>query len=170
MDILFENSFIRTKELLKEIYRYFYFKRPINIIFEVILGLLFLGSIIFKIIYPYYNNVALIAAPIFIFWQFYFYFKSVNTMVKRDNEINGGNPIRIDTVVTDEFIQTTSSMGTVSKTPYSNMRYAVQTKNCIILRSKANLLYVFGKDTFSKGTPDEFLSFLRQKGFKINNI
>ncbi|MGI6745062.1 MAG: hypothetical protein ACOX45_02610 [Acutalibacteraceae bacterium] len=43
----------------------------------------------------------------------------------------------------------------------------MQTKNLILLRSEANLVYIFCKDTFSKGTPDEFLTFLSKKGLKV---
>lgn len=44
---------------------------------------------------------------------------------------------------------------------------AVQTENLILLRSKANLIYIFRKDTFIKGTHEEFIMFLRGKGIKI---
>ncbi len=88
-------------------------------------------------------------------------------MVSRDNEVNGGNSIHVDTIVTNEFIQNTSSTGSVNRIPYSKIKKVIQTKNLILLRSEANLVYIFCKDTFSKGTPDEFLTFLSKKGLKV---
>lgn len=42
-----------------------------------------------------------------------------------------------------------------------------KTKNLILLQSKASLIYIFRKDTFTKGTTDDFVIFLRSKGIKI---
>ncbi|MGI6745061.1 MAG: hypothetical protein BWY46_01195 [Firmicutes bacterium ADurb.Bin300] len=107
MDILFENSYTRTTELAKEIYQDFYFKRTIYIIFDILIGLSFLVNIVSFIINQYYYNVSvLIIAPLFFILQFYLYFKAVKVMVSRDNEVNGGNSIHVDTIVTNEFIQT----------------------------------------------------------------
>ena len=42
------------------------------------------------------------------------------------------------------------------------------TKNLILLHSKAKLIYIFRKDTFTKGTKNDFIAFLKDKGVKIN--
>ena len=42
-----------------------------------------------------------------------------------------------------------------------------QTKNLILLKSRANLIYILRKDTFTKGTKDDFIAFLRSKGIKV---
>ena len=166
MNILFENNYTRTKELAKEIYQHFYFKRPLNIIFDVLFGLSFIANIVSLILGQYSNNGVLIFAPLFIAFQFYLYFKAVSVMIKRDNEVNSDNPIHVETIVTDEFIRNTASTGSVNEIPYSKIKKAIQTKNLILLWSKANLIYIFRKDSFTKGDTAEFIAFLRQKGFK----
>ena len=45
METLFENSYVRNKELAKEIYRYYYFQRKWLIVCYVLLLLSFLGNI-----------------------------------------------------------------------------------------------------------------------------
>ena len=87
-------------------------------------------------------------------------------MVKRDSEVHG-KEISVETIVTNECIQNTASTGAVNKLEYDKIRSAVKTKNLILLRSKANLIYIFRKDTFSKGTTDEFIAFLTSKGIKV---
>ena len=167
MNILFENSHIRTRELAKEIYWYICFKRPFNVIFNVFFGLLFVAIIAISLITEQYNyNSTIILVPLFILFQFYVYFKSVNNMMKRDYEISGDNPLREEMFATDEFIRNTVSTGSVYEIPYSKIKKVVKTKNLILLLSKANLIYIFRKDSFAKGTPAEFLAFLREKGFR----
>ena len=107
-----------------------------------------------------------IFVPLFLLFQLYCYFRQVNTMVKRDSEVHG-KEISVETIVTNEYIQNTASTGAVNKLEYDKIRSAVKTKNLILLRSKANLIYIFRKDTFSKGTKDEFIAFLASKGIKV---
>lgn len=102
---------------------------------------------------------------LFLF-QLYCYFRQVNAVVKRDEEVHG-NEIAVETIVTEEYIQSTAATGAVNKLGYDKIRYAVQTKNLILLRSKANLIYIFRKDTFTKGTLDDFVTFLKAKGIKV---
>ena len=75
--------------------------------------------------------------------------------------------ISVETIVTNEYIQNTASTGAVNKLEYDKIRNSVQTKNLILLRSKANLIYIFRKDTFTKGNKEDFISFLNGKGVKI---
>ena len=87
-------------------------------------------------------------------------------MVKRDSEFHG-KEISIETIVTNEYIQNTASTGAVNKLEYDKIKNVAQTKNLILLRSKANLIYIFRKDTFAKGNKEDFADFLRSKGIKI---
>ena len=75
--------------------------------------------------------------------------------------------IFVETIVTNEYIQNTASTGAVNKLEYNKIRNSVQTKNLILLRSKANLIYIFRKDTFTKGDKESFIRFLNNKGVKI---
>ena len=95
-----------------------------------------------------------------------FYHFQVKTVIARDLETHG-KAVGVEITVTDEFIESKASTGAVCKLDYGNIRVAVQTKNLIILRTRANLLYNFKKDSFTVGRAEEFLLFLKSKGIKV---
>lgn len=165
MEILFENSYVRNKELAKEIYFYSYFQRKLIVVFYILLAVSFSTNIYLIIFKQIYNWSVLILVPSFLLFQIYGYFRQVNLAVKRDNEVSR-KEIVVETIVTNEYIQNTDSTGAVNRLEYNNIKSVVQTKNLILLYSKANLIYVFRKDTFTKGTKDEFITYLRNMGIK----
>lgn len=167
MDIIFENSYTRTNELAKEIYQYIYYKRPIYIFFDIVLGLGFFANLATLIFEQYCNVSVFVTVALFFTLQFYLYFKSVKNLLKRDQEITNGNAICVNIIVTNDFILNTSSTGSVNEIPFSKIKKAIQTKNLILIRSEANLLYIFRKDSFTKGNASEFITYLNQKGFKM---
>ena len=132
METLFENSYVRNKELAKEIYRYYYFQRKWLIVCYVLLLLSFLVNILVSIFEKTYNWGVCILVPLFFLFQLYCYFRQVNTMVKRDSEVHG-KEISVETIVTNEYIQNTASTGAVNKLEYDKIRNSVQTKNLILL-------------------------------------
>ena len=166
MEILFKNSYTRNKELAKEIYRFYYFQRKWLVVIYILFALSFLSNIVLAAVGESYNIGVLIFVPLFVVLQFYCYFYQVNTMLKRDDEVHG-KEIEVKTIVTDNFIQNTASTGSVNQIEYDKIRNAIQTKNMILLRSKANLIYIFRKDTFEIKTKEEFISFLKAKGIKV---
>ena len=166
MDTLFENSFVRDKQLAKEIYGYYYFQRKWRIVCYVVIILSFLGNVWFAINGNTLSWSVVVFVPLFILLQIYGYFRNVSTMVKRDMEVHG-KAITVETVVTDAYIQQTASTGAVNKLEYDSVKKVTRTRNLIMLHSKARLIYIFRKDTFQKGTADEFITFLKGKGIKI---
>jgi hypothetical protein len=131
MEILFENSYVRNKELAKEIYRYYYFQRKWLVVCYALLLLSFLSNIFISIFEKTYNWGVFIFVPLFLLHQLYCYFLQVNTMVKRDSEVHG-KEISVETIVTNEYIQNTASTGAVNKLEYDKIRNSVQTKNLIL--------------------------------------
>jgi hypothetical protein len=167
MEVLFENSYVRNKKLAKELYWYIYFQRPIHIAINIIMILCFLVQMLLFVWNPYSSNIGyLIFVPLYFLLCLLRYTANVRVMTKRDKEINGSE-ISVTTIVTDEYIQSTLSNGGVNKLEYQNIKYAKKTKNLILLRSKAELIYIMQRDAFSVGTEDAFLMFLRDKGIKI---
>lgn len=166
MEILFKNGYIRNKELVKEIYRFYYFQRKWLVVCYVLISLSFFANILIALFEQTVNWGVLIFVPLFFLFQLYCYFRQVNTMVKRDSEVHG-KEIAVETVVTNEYIQNIASTGAVNKLEYDKIRNVAQTKNLILLRSKANLIYIFSKDNFTKGNKEDFVRFLRSKGVKI---
>lgn len=161
MEILFENTYIRTEDFAKEIFRYFFFKRkPL-----IALGVLFLLTLILNA----YAGDWMIVIMLCVFFVLFFalsYSRNVNLIIRRDEEISP-NPITVSTVVTDGYIQPSTSLGSVYKIYFRDIKQAAQTKNYILLTTKAVQMYAFRKDGFTKGTPEEFIAFLRTKGYKL---
>ena len=171
MVVLFENHYTRTPELIKELYRYLYFKRPFMVFIYILFVLSFLANMGALIVspsgYPSDNISFIIFIPLFFALEYGFYVNSVKSTITRDKETNNGKALEIKTYVTDEFIRFSFSTGSITELPYSNIKKVIQTKNLILLHSKANLLYTFHKGAFNEKSPSEFLYFLQKKGFNV---
>lgn len=163
MEILFENSHIRNKDLAKELYGYIFFRRNYLFVAYIVLLISFIINLIILITTGTTNWYVFVFVPLFLILRLITYFKSIKLMTERDEEMFGG-AVEIKTIVTDEYIQNITSTGSVNKLEYSKIKKVNQTKNLILLLSDSKLIYVFRKDTFSIGTCDEFINFLRNKG------
>ena len=166
MEVLFENSYTRDEKLIKEIYRYEYFRRKLLIIFDIAMILCLLSNVLILIVEKHCDWGVFILAPLYFLYKFFCYWRQVRMILKRDQEVHG-KEISVETIVTNEYIQNTASTGAVNQLSYENIRNVVQTKNLIYLRSEANLVYIFRKDAFTKGNAEDFIKFLKDKGIKV---
>lgn len=166
MEILFENCYVRNRALAKEIYRYYYFRRKVVVACNALLLLSFLINLLILIFEHTCNWGIFIFVPLFLVFQIYCYYRQVNLMVKRDDEVHG-KEVSVKTIVTNDYIQSTASTGAVIDLKYDKIKNSVQTKNLILLRTRTNLFYIFRKDTFTKGSKDDFIAFLTGKGIKV---
>lgn len=168
MNIYFKNNYTRTKEIFKEIYQYYFFKRKIEIVFYTVMAVFLVLNLYLIYVggFGYYNLILFILLLFFPLLSITSYHRSVNISYKRDIEISG-DEIEVETIVTEDYIQNTNSTGAVNKLKYSDIRYAVQTKSLILLFSKAGLFYIFPKDSFVIGTKEEFITFLKELNIKI---
>lgn len=166
MEVLFENSYTRDEKLIKEIYRYEYFRRKLLIIFDIVMILCLLSNILILVVEKKCYWGVFILAPLYFFYKFFCYWRQVRMILKRDQEVHG-KEISVETIVTNEYIQNTASTGAVNQLAYDNIQNVVQTKNLILLRSEANLVYIFQKDAFTIGNAEDFIRFLKDKGIKV---
>ena len=166
MDVLFENGYVRNKQLAKEIYRYFYFRGVGNILSYSFLLLAFLANVLSRMFEGSYSLFILVFVPLLFSLRFCSYCRKVKMMEKRDREIQG-TEIMVKIVVTSEYIQNTTSIGSVTNLEIGKIRKAVQTKNLILLITEAKLLYIFPRDKFTKGNAEDFIKFLKDKGIKV---
>lgn len=172
MDSLFENQYKCTKKYFQEFYSYFYFKKPIIIVinlllfFGFILGIL---SLTFSHIFFTENLVGgYIFLPIFV-WIFKIiqYKRGVKTRYNQDLERNNGEPFETKIIVTDDGIDVGYlNSKEMTHIGYSKIKKIVKTKKYYILMTEAKLCCVFKKDGFIKGTIEDFLLFLSSKGIK----
>lgn len=166
MEVLFENSYVRDEKLIKEIYRYEYFRRKLLIIFDIVMILCLLSNILILVVEKKCYWGVFILAPLYFLYKFFCYWRQVRIIIKRDQEVHG-KEISVETIVTNEYIQNTASTGAVNQLAYENIRNVVQTKNLILLRSEANLVYIFRKDAFTKGNVEDFIKFLKDHEIKV---
>ena len=146
-------------------YGYYYFKRKWLVVIYIFLLVSFAANLLSFIFNETCNWFVFIFAPLYFLCQFYCYFYQVNIMIKRDFEVHG-KEIRVETIVTNEYIQNTASTGAVNKLEFDKIKKASHTKNLILLRTNTNLIFVLRKDTFTKGNKDDFVHFLSSKGIK----
>jgi len=166
MEILFKNNYTRTKELAKEFYGYLLFGSPLSIV----LNILMVVALVEGIIVTALNNLEGITWTVIIFflivYRVYTYFYAVKMMIKRDLEVNG-KEIEIEITVTNEHIMSVSTRKDENMLEYGNITKVFQTKNLILVKTKAKLVHIFRKDSFTVGNKDDFIVFLKDKGITV---
>ena len=167
MEPLFENIHTQDKSFYKEIYSYFHFRRPITVATFILCGICFISQLALAIFDLEYNLAIMILMALFPLFKLFAYVNQVNSITKRNKEIST-EAISICSTVYEDHLEISASNGSTLNIEISKIRSVVQTKNYIILRSDARLLYSFSKDGFTKGTKDEFIAFLKSKGIKVS--
>ncbi len=166
MEPLFQNSYVRNRQMAKELYGFFYFKRIIYIVCDVFLGLYFIHNLFLSIYYWEFLNLGLILPPLAFAFQVFMYRVNINVLLKRDLELHGKEPT-LELTVTNESIQHAISGHSQFTLDFSNIKRAFCTKNYIFLHTKANLVCAFKKNGFSIGQEADFIEFLKDKGIRV---
>ena len=166
MDILFRNSYVKSKDDIKDYYRFYCFKQKWIIAFDIMIGVSLCANISSALLgYTYYISV-FIEAAVFVALQFLGYFYLVKMVEKRDRNLYQGE-IKVETTATDDCIRMVSSVGYERLLGYDEITNVTQTKKLILIRSKSNVVYFFRKDSFDIGSEEDFLLFLKSKGVPI---
>ena len=166
MEILFENSYVRSKEVIKELYRKITFMRPLSWVIYLLLGGIALLNIVKALCGMDYSFGGCVYIIIFVFMQFVMCGNSVSTAVARDREKFGPEALTVRTQVTQEGIQAFYGEKTADPIPVSQIKKVWTTKNLIVLHTKSRLVLIFDKNNFTVGTREEFLKYLRENGIK----
>jgi hypothetical protein len=173
MESLFENKHTRDEACMKEYFKYFYFGKPVLMVISIFFAIGFIFGIV-SVFYPEipFNNTLraiYIFTPLFV-WTVNIlrYFKAVKISIMRDRETNNGSLVEILYIVSDEKVEVIcESKGMKNSVCFSQIKKVIKTKSLIILITEARLSLIFKNDSFIKGTSEEFLSFLKNKGFKV---
>lgn len=165
MDILFKNKYARNKEIVKELYRYQYFQRGFFMFFNTLICLSVLANIVIILLGVLSAISNLILGLLLLFYPVFCYFTQVKMLLKRDKEIFGKEP-EIEVIITDEYMKDANNEKT-APIEFDKIKVVKQTKNLILIRTKARLIYILPKDTFTVGSKDEFIDFLRKKGVVV---
>ncbi len=169
METRFENSFVRDENTAKEIYRYWFFRKPTMVALYVILAFYTLACIFglsfdFEdakdFIFPFFTALLI---PVLMIIS---YRSQVKTMVNRDREMARGSELVTRISVNDnEF--TVFSLDSRTSILVSDLKYAFLTGSYIVVITKARLMVILKKDSFTIGDTGSFLAFLREKSIKI---
>ena len=165
--MLFENHYERTPEVIKELFRAIYFKRPLTLAVYLVLGAIAVVNIIDAIASGVFQFGGWVYIVIFALMQLVMYNNSVKNAIAKDREKFGAQALKVRTVVTDEGIQCTYGEKTVDPIPVTEIKKVFTTKSLILLHTKARLLMIFHKDNFTVGTREAFLNYLRENGLKV---
>ena len=166
MEVIFKNRYTRNRELIGEIYRYYFFKRRLWVFFDVIMIASFLVNLVSAFAGQDCYVAGFVLAPLCIGLQFVNYFRQLKLVLARDKEVYG-KEIEVETTVSADVIRNVAVTGAVNEVGFNKIRWGAQTKNLIFLTSEARLIYIFKKDGFEVGTPDEFIAFLKTKGITV---
>lgn len=162
MDTLFENQYIRDRAVMKELYIHWFFKRPLLI---VLYSFLLISFALFLVDYIWTgtDSVVLYLVPFVFLMQFIGYYNTVNVSVKRDEELYHGMPVQARYTVTEETVTSRNAGTEPNELPLSKIQNAFVTKNLICLVSEGKMVYIFRRDSFTKGSAEEFIGFLKRK-------
>lgn len=166
MDTLFVNRHTRNRALAKELYGYYYFRRPLSLVTWSVLLLCLAANVTFGVLGNKISGMVSVALAACLLLRFYSYYYMVNTMVKRDLELYE-KEVEVETVVREDGTEVTTSFGETIALRYHTVKTVFQTKNYIFLRTKSNLIHIISRNGFTIGTSEDFLRFLKDKGLRV---
>ena len=169
METKIESTYVRDEKFAKEYFSYHFYKRPSGIILTVICILAIVSGIINVLAYKEYLNIIAIVLGIFLLVLRVIRVKQgIKILLERDKETNHGSFVLVQNFVTENsIIVKSSSNETGTEYEMSCIEKAYRSKNYIYLITKAKLAIVFDVNNFSKGTPEELIEFMSQKGIKV---
>lgn len=169
METLFENKYARDKSTAKEIYGYWFFKKPLMIFVYVMLGVYALSCILGFIFDPEGAGELVLPFILLVFCcaaMLISYLSQVKNMVRRDAEMAKGGELLCEVSVSDSEI-TFSALESRQSVSLEKIKYAFATKNYISVVTEARLMYILKKDSFTLGDAERFIAFLKEKQIKI---
>lgn len=173
---LFDNTYTPTLQDYKEIAFFQIFFRKMYIFLNIFSISVIILAVIISIVL--HDASELLSVP-FVFFYLAFIYMNLLVIIRYRRSIKMWLKRREECPeIIQEFtysiidcdgikISLTDSQGAKTQTQNLKIKRVYQTKNFFMLWSEANLLYIFKKGAFTKGTDDEFRGYLRSKGFKI---
>lgn len=171
METLFKSTYIRSKKDIKDICRYLYLSRGVNIALDVLVWFC-VALIIAASVYIGDYIMLIFAALLLIIWslQFVMYALAVKSILRSYDEISDGKGIRVDFIVTGSNAWVTTSVGEDYGIPFEKIKKIVVRKNTFLIVTGAKLVYAVLRDSFVIGDEDSFLKFFKAKGVKIKKM
>ena len=166
MEPLFEIRYTRDEALFREFFRRTQLMSPIYIFAYLYSAHCLFNFLFYWFVTGDWSQIYLIALPCGLLgYLWYLYQRSIRITLNRDLESNGGKPIDQHLIVTENAITGSTPTGSADLS-FERIKKVRQSKNLIILYTKAKQAFVFPKAAFTRGTAAEFLAFLKTKGIK----
>lgn len=168
METLFKSTYVRSKKDVKDICRYLYLGRGMNVVLDALIVLGVSAMIALMFLLDDYT-ILIFAAAALIIWslQFVMYSLAVKSLLKSYDEISNGKELRVDFIVTQSNAWVTSSVGEDYAIPFEKIKRIVVKKNTFLIITGAKLVYAVPRDSFVIGDEHFFLKFFKDKGVKI---
>ena len=171
---LFECRYEYDEGVNKEYLKFIHFRMPSRIVTFVIC-LLFVALMAAQSIYYLtihdnsgcilYWALTIVLAAFYLYLFINRYRRDITTSRKRRYELYGNSAAVFEYSVNDKEIKSNNLANHQEITvPLASIVKLYETENLIILKSNSNLLHIFTKSGFTKGTPDEFIKFMHSIG------
>ena len=164
MESLFENTFVRTPELMAEFH-----KASIFSVRSMLLPAILSAVMIVNASLLIRSPSVLIATGLFliVIWglSLFSMLRRYKIAVKRDEEVAKVTGEQRVSVYPHKLRLDTGAR--VLEIEYGKVKYAMVTEHLIAVVSDAKLAYILEKDGFTKGTAGEMIAFLKGKGIKV---
>lgn len=162
METLFENRYTRTDAIVREYVRRTQLLSPIPIALYLMIFYWIVRSFVL-----WYDSGALdvkmlLAAAAVMTLFFAMYLLKQWSALKQ----NRRKKLKMHFTATDTHLCVQSGDFT-SQISYHDVRNVRQTRNLIIVYTKSGVGWIFPKATFTRGTAEDFLYYLRAKGLKV---
>ncbi len=166
-DCLFEMTYQSSEKNYREVYRYLYFFRPL----QMTLMILILGVSALNVYYFFLQrNPISLLVPVFGILMIAYYAFSGRRLaalrMKREAEM-GVSDCRMTLRAYDDGIQMTDETGVDRFISFESFSWAHKSKHLILLMTKAKLMLMIPQDAFVRGASDQFLRFLFSKGLRF---
>ena len=164
-EVLIKSRYVRDAVVLKEFYRHYFFTRPLMICLHVLYALVFAECVVLCTL----GSPVAIGGCIFLAFMMGMhvlsYHRTVKIVLAREAEVSGGT-MELEMVMTDTCIRSTTANGT-TEVGYDKIKDVSQTKNLILIRTNAKLIYILPKDSFEIGNKETLFSLCEEKGIRV---
>jgi len=169
MEVSFENQYTKTEDFYSEYFKQVHLKNRLNIFFCIFYLINIIFNLLTVIFFEGDSKLLLILVVVFVFLCFIkvlVYKSETQSHYKRDLAFTGGEPLEIYLTVTESGLDyCVINYQTKTHFDFSQIKKVKKMENYIVVLLKSTYPFIFKKDSFTKGNPDEFLDFL--KGEKV---
>lgn len=171
----FENKYVKTLDREVELYKFFFWRSGATVIMYILFAIelfssiinicsvIFLDILIFDFSQMMGSYSYLIVLVAMVAFSYFYGLKRRRKLfldyVKEPTEVT----IRVD----ESFLHFDSTAGNCHKIKLGSVKKVYLTKNYIYISTKSKNGYALKKDSFTKGSEEEFYSFLRSNKIRV---